>query len=165
MAQAAVQPRTNDNVQLRARPSLTIKRNLKAPPAKIFAAWTDPAKLRLWFLPDAGSEVLKADFDVRKGGHYAITVRVGNGEHHHVTGVFREVARPEKLVFTWAGDCNGTRGPESLVTVLIKPDGAGSLLTLNHEQFVDEPTRDRHEGGWTGCLDRLEHYLSTVRGE
>ena len=49
MAQAAVQPRSNDNVQLRARPSLTIKRNLKAPPAKIFAAWTDPAKLQKWF--------------------------------------------------------------------------------------------------------------------
>ena len=40
---------------------------------------------------------------------------------------------------------------ESLVTVLIKPDGDGTLFTLLHEQFFDEPARDRHEDGWSGC--------------
>jgi hypothetical protein len=49
---------------------------------------------------------------------------------------------------------------ESLVTVLIKPDGDGALLTLIHEQFFDEVTRDRHEYGWTGCLNKLEAYLA-----
>ena len=49
---------------------------------------------------------------------------------------------------------------ESLVTVLIKPDGTGSLLTLVHEQFFDEPARDRHRQGWTDCLDKLERYLA-----
>jgi uncharacterized protein YndB with AHSA1/START domain len=48
----------------------------------------------------------------------------------------------------------------SLVTVLIKPDGDGSLLTLIHEQFADEPLRDLHRTGWTGCLDSLERYLA-----
>jgi uncharacterized protein YndB with AHSA1/START domain len=160
MTQAVVEPSSNDNVQLRARPSLTIKRNLKASPAKIFAAWTDPAKLQVWFKSDAGSEVLNADFDVRKGGRYSITIRCGNGEHKHVSGVFREVLVNEKLSFTWAADCDGTRGPESLVTVTIKPDGAGSLLTLIHEQFVDEDARDRHNQGWSSVLDNLERYLS-----
>lgn len=160
MAQAAVQPRGNDNTQRQARPSLTIKRNLKASPAKIFAAWTDPAKLQKWFLPDADSEVLNVDFDVRKGGRYSITIRRGDGEHHHMSGVFREVLLNEKLSFTWAGGCDGPNGPESLVTVLIKPDGSGSLLTLIHEQFADEATRDRFNQGWPGVLNSLEHYLS-----
>ena len=48
---------------------------------------------------------------------------------------------------------------ESLVTILIKPEGDGSLLTLIHEQFFDEPARGRHEYGWTGCLDKLERLL------
>ncbi len=161
MAQAAVEPRTNDNVQQRARPSLTIKRNLKASPAKIFAAWTDPTKLQQWFLPDADSEVLNTDFDVRKGGRYSITIRRGDGEHHHVSGIFREVvAQREARASPGPAAATVRTGPESLVTVLIKPDGSGSLLTLIHEQLADEATRDRFNQGWTGVLDSLEHYLS-----
>ena len=30
------------------KPSLTIKRRFNAPPAKVFAAWTDPEKLKHW---------------------------------------------------------------------------------------------------------------------
>ena len=75
-----------------------------------------------------------------------------------MSGVYREVVPNEKLVFTWAWRSTPER--ESLVTVSIKPDGAGSLLTLTHEQFFDEPARDRHEHGWIGCLNKLERYLS-----
>ncbi|MGB6906697.1 MAG: SRPBCC domain-containing protein, partial [Methyloceanibacter sp.] len=81
-----------------------------------------------------------------------------DGEEHHVSGVYREVVPNEKLVFTWAWRSMPER--ESVVTVLIKPDGPGSILTLIHEQFVDEETRDRHEHGWSGCLDKLVRYLS-----
>jgi uncharacterized protein YndB with AHSA1/START domain len=160
MSQVTVQNRTAEQAQSRVRPSLTIKRNLKAPPAKIFAAWTDPAKLALWFKSDAETEVLSTDVDARPGGRYAITIRRGDGEHKQISGVFREVVPNKKLSFSWAGACDGKPGPESLVTVLIEPDGAGSLLTLIHEQFVDEETRDRHNQGWNGVLDNLEHYLS-----
>ena len=73
---------------------------------------------------------------------------------HDVGGVYREVVPNEKLVFTWAWKSTPER--ESLVTVLIKPDGDGSLLTLTHEQFFDEDVRDRHQQGWTGALDKME---------
>ena len=33
------------------KPSLTLKRRLNAPPAKVFAAWTEPEKLAQWFGP------------------------------------------------------------------------------------------------------------------
>jgi hypothetical protein len=45
---------------------------------------------------------------------------------------------------------------ESQVTVTIKRDGEGSILTLLHEKFVDEAARDGHSRGWTGSLDKLE---------
>ncbi len=31
------------------RPSLSFKRRLNAPPAKVYAAWTDPQKIIRWF--------------------------------------------------------------------------------------------------------------------
>ena len=44
----------------------------------------------------------------------------------------------------------------------IKPDGTGSIMTLTHEQFFDEDTRDRHNQGWTGAIEKMEKYLATA---
>ena len=143
--------------QLATKPSLTLKRRLNAAPEKVFAAWTDPKKIVKWFGPDAGP-VKEAEVDVRAGGRYAVTFHTEDGEQHHVSGVYQEVVPDEKLMFTWAWRTMPER--ESLVTVLIKPDGTGSLLTIIHEQFFDKPARDRHQEGWTGCLDKLERYLA-----
>jgi uncharacterized protein YndB with AHSA1/START domain len=139
------------------KPSLTLKRQLKAAPARVFAAWTEPDKIVKWFGPDAGP-VKDASVDPRVGGRYAITFYTEDGEQHHVSGLYREVVPNEKLVFTWAW--RTMPGRESLVTVLIKPDGTGSLLTLFHEQFFDEAARDRHRQGWGSCIDKLERYLA-----
>ena len=128
-----------------------------APPEKVYAAWTDPEKILKWFGPDAGPAE-HAKLDVRVGGHYSIIFRTENGEQHHVSGVYREVVPDEKLVFSWAWRSTPER--ESLVTILIKPDGSGSLLTLQHEKFFDEKARDHHRHGWRGCLDKLERYFA-----
>ena len=140
-----------------AKPSLTLKRRLNAAPEKVYAAWTDPAKIVKWFRPDAGA-VKSAVLDVRNGGRYSIVFSTEDGEEHHVSGVYREEIPDERLNFTWSWHTMPER--ESLVTILIKPDGDGSVLTLIHEQFFDEAARDRHEHGWTGCLDKLELYLT-----
>jgi uncharacterized protein YndB with AHSA1/START domain len=135
-----------------AKPSLTLKRRLNAAPEKVYAAWTDPEKIVKWFGPDSGP-VSRAETDVRRGGRYVVEFCTEDGEQHHVSGVYREVVPNEKLQFTWAWRTMPER--ESLVTVLVRPDGEGTLLTLIHEQFFDEPARERHEHGWNGCLDKL----------
>jgi uncharacterized protein YndB with AHSA1/START domain len=140
-----------------SKPSLTIKRRLKAAPAKVFSAWTDPEKVKRWMGPGAVA-VVHAENDVRTGGRYRWLMKKPDGGEHDISGVYREVIPNEKLVFTWAWKTSPER--ESLVTVQIKPDGDGSLLTLTHEQFFDEEARDRHNEGWTGAMDKLEKYLS-----
>jgi hypothetical protein len=47
------------------------------------------------------------------------------------------------------------------VTVALKSDGDGTLMTLTHEQFFDEEARDRHQGGWNGAMPKLEAYLAS----
>jgi uncharacterized protein YndB with AHSA1/START domain len=102
-------------------------------------------------------EPLLVEADVRVGGRYRIVMKSSDGEVHDVGGVYREVVPGEKLVFTWAWKSTPER--ESLVTVLIKPDGDGTLLTLLHEQFFDDAARDRHQHGWTGALDKLGRFV------
>jgi uncharacterized protein YndB with AHSA1/START domain len=141
------------------KPSLTLKRRLKAAPAQVFAAWTDPEKIVHWFGPTetiAGS--VYADMDVRAGGRYRFRFKTEDGESHEVGGVYREVVPHSRLVFTWAWHSTPER--ESLVTVTIAKDGDGAILTLHHEQFFDQKARDGHEHGWTGTLEKLERYFS-----
>jgi uncharacterized protein YndB with AHSA1/START domain len=140
------------------RPSLTLKRRLNASPAKVYAAWTDPEKIVRWFGPAqviAGS--VRADIDARTGGRYRISFDMEDGEHHEVGGVYREMVPNQRLTFSWAWYSTPER--ESQVTISLKPDGDGTLLTLHHEQLLDQAARDGHENGWIGTLDKLEDYL------
>jgi uncharacterized protein YndB with AHSA1/START domain len=140
------------------KPSLTLKRRLQAPPAQVYAAWTDPKKIVRWFGPkeaDPGS--VSAEMDVRVGGRYRLSFKTEDGEYHQVGGVYSEVVPNSRLRFSWAWHTTPER--ESLVTVTIAEDGEGSILTLHHEQFFDDKARDGHERGWTGTFEKLARYL------
>lgn len=138
------------------KPSLTIKRRFNASPAKVYAAWADPEKMSRWMGP--GDTVAPTvECDLRVGGRYSIAMRTPDGEEFSVGGTYREVVPNEKLCFTWAW--KGTPERESVVTVTFKPDGDGTLMTLQHEQFFDEGARDRHNAGWTRTLAKLERFL------
>lgn len=138
------------------KPSLALKRRFNAPPEKVFDAWTDPEQMSRWMGPAAVKEV-RAECDVRVGGRYHIKMITADDEHD-VSGVYREILANEKIAFTWAWKTTPER--ESLVTVTLKRDGTGTIMTLTHEQFFDEDARDRHQHGWNGTLDRLEAYLA-----
>jgi uncharacterized protein YndB with AHSA1/START domain len=152
----SAQPSLSDTPKTAAKPSLTLKRRLNASPARVFAAWTNAEKLKRWFAPGASQTIL-AESDPRVGGRYRLVAKTPDGEEHDVSGIYREVVPNAKLVFTWAWRSTPER--ESLVTLTFKPDGDGCMLTLLHEQFFDEPARDRHNTGWTSALDKLEAYI------
>ncbi len=141
-----------------SRPSLTLKRRLNAPPEKVYAAWTNPQKMTRWFGPaNARIGSVEADIDARIGGRFRISFSTDD-EYFEAGGVYREVVPNQKLVFSWAWHSTPER--ESQVTISLKPDGDGTLLTLHHEQFFDTAARDGHERGWAGMLDNLEKYIA-----
>ena len=141
---------------MKTLPSVTIVRRIKAPPARVWAAITQPEQMVQWWGPDAGP-TLKVVADVRPGGRFSVTFRLLNGEEHTPTGRYREVAPEKKLVFTW--DLPGTPERESLVTFRLEPFDGGTELTLIHEHLPDEDARKSHEAGWSGLLDKLPVFL------
>ncbi len=136
-------------------PSVTIVRRIKAPPAKVYAALTDPKLMVQWWGPDAGP-TLCAEADVRPGGRFTIVFRLLNGDHHKPTGVYREVVPDQKLVFTW--EWPGMPERESLVTFVLRPFAGGTELTLVHEHLPDD-ARGSHQQGWQGFLHKLSLFL------
>ena len=140
------------------KPSLTFKRRLNAPPAQVYAAWTDPQKIIQWFgRADAKPASMRAEIDARTGGRFRVRFNT-DSEYYEVGGVYREVVPNARLVFSWAWHSTPER--ESVVTVTLKPDGDGTLLTLQHEQLFDQAAREGHERGWIGALDKLEKYIA-----
>jgi uncharacterized protein YndB with AHSA1/START domain len=135
-------------------PSVTLVRRIKAPPAKVWAAITQPELMVQWWGPDAGP-TLSVTADVRPGGRFSIVFRLVNGDEHNPTGVYLEVAPETKLVFTW--EMPGA--PDSLVTFRLEPFDGGTELTLTHERLPDEEARASHEHGWVGLLDKLPAFL------
>jgi len=134
-----------------------MKRTFPASRAKVFEAWTRAEMMKQWFCPGADMTVPVAEVDAREGGSYCIVMKNKDGETYSPSGTYEKVLPNEKLVFTWkwADSDLVTR-----VTVELKelaPDE--TELTLTHEGFPEAEIRDRHDEGWTGCLERLLGYL------
>ena len=95
-----------------------------------------------------------AETDLRVGGRFRVGFKGDNGEQHDVSGIYREVTPYSRLVFSWAWRTTPER--ESQVTIDIRPDADGSILTLTHEQFFNQKACDDHRRGWGLALDQLE---------
>jgi uncharacterized protein YndB with AHSA1/START domain len=98
---------------------LVITRVFDAPLALVFAAWTEPQHLAHWSGP-RGFTTPHSAMDLREGGRYRACLRSPQGEDHWVTGVYKAIEPPHRLVMTHAWeDAQGRPGPETLVTVTL----------------------------------------------
>ncbi len=136
----------------------------KAPIERVFAAWTDPDQFVQWMCPP-GFRLDRCELDARAGGLWRVHGYKPDGTQFAKSGGYREVKRPERLVFTWghhADDCFASqRGHETTVELTFRAIGDTTELTLVHGPFVDLPTLDGHTEGWSGCFDKLDGFLKT----
>jgi uncharacterized protein YndB with AHSA1/START domain len=149
--------------------TLRLERTFDAPAPEVFDAWTNPEVLKRWWAVDPNGRTPVAEVDLRVGGGYRLTMEDAAGEQAHtVRGEYREVSRPERLVYTWAWeDADGATGPVSVVTVEFHEEGERTTVVLVHTGLSDAASRDRHGVGWNGCLDNLARRVlpaSRVRG-
>lgn len=142
-------------------PQLEIERLFDAPCELVFDAWADPERAARWWGPQ-GFTTLSLDMDVRAGGAYRHSMRTPQGTVHVKRGVFREVRRPERLVFTFAWEAaDGSVGPETVVTVRFIAEGSKTRLVLHQAVFESATARDMHHRGWSSTLERLAGFVAT----
>jgi uncharacterized protein YndB with AHSA1/START domain/predicted enzyme related to lactoylglutathione lyase len=141
-------------------PALVIRRVLRAPRERVFAAWAEPDTLRRWLAPGE-MRVAHLDFDPRAGGAYRLTMLTPDGEPFVVHGVIRELRAPERLSMTWQWeDDNGApEGNETILTLDFYDRDGDTELVLTHENLTDEQSRERHEHGWNDILDKMPGLL------
>jgi uncharacterized protein YndB with AHSA1/START domain len=140
--------------------SLEIKRLIKAPRDRVYAAWTVLTQLRQWFGPE---NVQTHDLvaDARVGGKFRWDLINAEGEKMTCRGEYRELQPGKKIVFTWQWeDDEDWENHVSIVTVELVDAGGGTELRLTHEKLPNKESRDGHTRGWNSALDKLEKFFS-----
>jgi uncharacterized protein YndB with AHSA1/START domain len=157
---------TNNEVQKPDDATLILKRMLNAPPERAFQAWTTPEHIRQWMCPEPGMTVPLAAMDLRVGGKYRIQMKTPDGEFFTAVGVFKEVKPPERLVYTWDYEKDGSgaefgevEGKTSLVTVEFLKRGKQTEFVLTHTRFATVESRDGHARGWGKIVDGLAKFI------
>ena len=149
-----------------------ITRVFDAPRALVFKAWTDPEQLKRWHAPH-GCTIPHLTTDLRPGGAFRTCIRMPDGKECWSKGIYREVAAPERLVYTLAmSDAEGNFADtppdwmdpawprETLVTITFSEQDGKTTVTLH--QTVDEGLA-RKTGAypsWLQMLDRLAEDLA-----
>jgi uncharacterized protein YndB with AHSA1/START domain len=141
-----------------AATEIELRRTFAAPRETIFDAWTQAATLSRWFAPSDDFRTVVHALDLRVGGGYRIEMVQPGGTSHIVTGTYREIARPDRLVFTWQWEASAD-APETVVSIQLFDRGSETELVLTHRRFAERTQRDEHLKGWTGCLARLAGVL------
>jgi uncharacterized protein YndB with AHSA1/START domain len=80
--------------------TVRLVRDFAAPSAQIFQAWTEPEQIACWWDP-AGDQLVECEIDLRPGGAFKFVTRA----HPDMpfAGTYREIARPDRLVFDALG--------------------------------------------------------------
>lgn len=139
---------------------LMITRVFDAPRALVFKAWIEPAQVAQWWGP-AGFTNPVCEVDARAGGAIRIHMRGPDGTVYPMTGIFREIVEPERIIFVSGAHADDGEKPifEVMTTVTFEESGGKTTLTLRAHPFNLTPGAEQYlsgmEQGWGQSLDRL----------
>ncbi len=153
--------------------TVKIERVLDAPRELVFAAWTRIEHLLQWYAPH-GCTVRIVELDVRPGGRFHFCIHNPSFGDCWCVGVYREIVRPERIVYTLAtADSAGNeiepvqaghdpRWPrQTLVTVTLADVGGSTQLTLEQSVLESLAKYTGAHPSWLQMLDRLDALTST----
>ena len=127
------------------RYSLRMVRHLSRPPADVWAALTEPARLERW--------LGKTTLELRPGG----AIEIAFDENDSIRGTVRAVEPEKRLEYSW---CEGpVEEDASVVCFELSANGDGTLLILTHRNQPPAMAR-RTCAGWHAHVDVLAGELT-----
>jgi uncharacterized protein YndB with AHSA1/START domain len=144
---------------------LVIERVFNAPRETVWTAFTDPKHLLQWMGPRPHPATV-FEADVRPGGKWrGCLSSTENGEKLWQGGVFHEVTRPERLVYTFQWDKQHADDHTfaTLITIDFADEGEQTRMRFEQTYFNTKANRDGHNFGWNSAFDRLDEALAKER--
>ncbi|MBI1878583.1 MAG: SRPBCC domain-containing protein [Chloroflexi bacterium] len=143
--------------------TIYLKRTFAAPREKVFRAWTEPERLKKWFAP-AGCSAPSAEIELWVGGKYRVGMQFPHEDIFYVSGTYREIEPPARLVFTWRWEKPEKDFGETLVTIEFHDRGNSTEVVLTHERFPTPEIYEQHNQGWNSILDKLAGVIEGKEG-
>jgi uncharacterized protein YndB with AHSA1/START domain len=146
---------------------VVITRVFGAPRELVWEAWTNPKRLAEWWGPRGFTNPV-CEVTLRVGGALRIHMRAPNGVIYPMRGVFQEIVKPEKLVFTNIAVDNEDRPVlDGLTTVTFADLGGKTELTVKTWAVAVVDYAAAYlagmEAGWTLSIDKLAELLDMSR--
>jgi uncharacterized protein YndB with AHSA1/START domain len=141
-------------------------RVLDAPPALVFAVWTDPKHLAQWWGPDGFSTTTLA-FDFRPGGIWRFVMHGPDGRDYQNRIIFDEIVAPERIAYRHDGG-DDVEPVQFAQTVTFKDLANGQTLLTWHGTFPSAAERARvireyeADKGLAQTMARLDEYVATM---
>ena len=146
---------------------LMLTRLIDAPREKLFRAWTEPALLKQWFAPLPYTTPV-VELDVRPGGSSLVVMLSPDGQEIPNRGVYLDVVKDERLVFTDAYTKAWEPSLKPMMTVILTfedEDGKTRYTArVRHWTAADRETHEKmgfHEG-WGRCADQLADLVTRI---
>ena len=142
---------------------LLITRDLDAPRPLVFKALTTPALLKRWLLGPAGWTMPVCEIDLRPGGKFRYEWRNGDVSMG-LTGTFREIVPPERIVHTEVFDDDWTGGESLVTTTLQEVDGRTTVsMTVRYASAAarEGALKTGMVDGMSATYDRLAELLAS----
>ncbi|HEY7400567.1 MAG TPA: SRPBCC family protein [Actinomycetota bacterium] len=144
---------------------IVMTRVFDAPRDLVFEAHTSCEHMSKWWGPRK-YEISSCDIDFREGGKYRIVQRAPDGGEHAFRGEFREIVRPERIV--WTFEYEPMAGHISVDTLTLEEhDGKTTLTATSVFDSVEDRDGMLNSGMESGAVetwDRLDEYLEELRG-
>jgi uncharacterized protein YndB with AHSA1/START domain len=139
--------------------SIPITRVFEAPRERVWREWTEPDRFVDWFGGEGEVPSSSVAMDVRVGGAWRLTRRIGDGEvSWH--GEYREVVEPERIVFTLSDRPPPDAG-HALVVVDLREVGEGRTEMRFEQRGSLSPAQSgAARYGWSRFFDRLAERLA-----
>ena len=141
--------------------TFTLERSYPAPPARVFAAWADPAAKARWFTPGPGAG---HQLDFRVGGREVAHGGPEDGPVMTFESLYRDIVPEERIVYTSMMSTETDLMTVSLTTVEFRPGEAGGTRLVLTEQgaFLD----GREEPAWReqGTATQLDALAKELTG-
>jgi uncharacterized protein YndB with AHSA1/START domain len=146
---------------------LVLTRLIDAPREKLFRAWTEPELMKQWFTPRPWTTPV-IEVDLRPGGSNLIVMRGPDGTEFPNRGVYLEIVRNERLVFTDAYTKAWEPSEKPFFTGIItfEDEGGKTRYTARalHWTVADREAHEKmgfHEG-WGLCADQLVELAARI---
>lgn len=134
--------------------TVRLHRVLRAPPERIYRAFTDPDAMVKW-LPPNGFTAQVHQMDARVGGTYRMSfTNFSNGQSHAFGGEYLELVPEVRLRYTDRFDDPNLPG-EMITTITLKPVSCGTELTAVQEGIPDVIPEESCYLGWQESLALL----------